>query len=344
MRDETQIDLYAAGAMNRKYDEACKRVFKNREMIAPILKMVVPEYKDCTVEKVIRCIDEETIKDIPIEDVPVQVEGLPTELSSVTDKLIRYDVHFKSVNPKLSDGQIFVHLHIDLELQNDYRPHSPSYPVIKRALYYAARELSGQLGHLTEATDYSELEKVYSIWICNENIPPELRDTATQYVIQKKDLIGKTQESEEEFDLINVIMIRRGGEGREKIFDFLNAVFHAEVKKLESYTVLENKKVEEEVRIMTGLGASIMERGIKQGLEQGLERGLEQGLERGLEQGIKKERSSVIEKMLGNGLSTEEIILYTGYTREDVLRTESQLQSEEVPEHGRTGRRPQHRR
>ena len=87
---------------------------------------------------------------------------------------------------------------------------------------------------------------------------------------------------------------------------------------------------------MTGLGAGIMERGIKQGLEQGLERGLEQG--------IKKERSSVIEKMLGNGLSTEEIILYTGYTREDVLRTESQLQSEEVPEHGRTGRRPQHRR
>ena len=124
----------------------------------------------------------------------------------------------------------------------------------------------------------------------------------------------------------------------------LNVVFRAEVKKLESYTVLENKKVEEEVRTMTGLGAGIMERGIKQGLEQGLERGLGQGLERGLEQGIKKERSSVIEKMLGNGLSTEEIILYTGYTREDVLRTERQLQSEEVPEHGRTGRRPQHRR
>ncbi len=152
------------------------------------------------------------------------------------------------------------------------------------------------------------MEKVYSIWICNENIPPELRDTATQYVIQKKDLIGETQEPEEEFDLINVIMIRRGGEGREKIFDFLNAVFHAEVKKLESYTVFENKKVEEEVLTMTGLGASIMERGIKKGLEQGISQGLEQATVR------------FIENMLAENESLDKICMYTGCSMEQVLQ------------------------
>lgn len=135
MREETRKDLYAAGAMNREYDMACKRVLNNREIIAPILKMVVPEYKDCTMEEVIRYINEDTISDdIPVEDIPARIEGLPTELSSVKDKLIYYDVHFKSVNPALSSENICVHLHFNLEVQNDYKPHNPEYPVIKRAL------------------------------------------------------------------------------------------------------------------------------------------------------------------------------------------------------------------
>lgn len=92
MKDETKIDLYAT-ANSRKYDEACKRIFQNKEIIAPILQMVVPEYKNCTVEEVIRYIDADSIEDLPVEDVPVKVEGLPMELSSVTEKLIRYDVH-----------------------------------------------------------------------------------------------------------------------------------------------------------------------------------------------------------------------------------------------------------
>lgn len=78
--------------------------------------MMVPEYKNSTVEEVIRCIDENSIQDIPVEDIPAEVEGLPTEFSSVTEKLIRYDAHVKSVNPALSTGEICVYLHVDLEI------------------------------------------------------------------------------------------------------------------------------------------------------------------------------------------------------------------------------------
>ena len=45
MRQETEIDLAAAKAIGSKYDEACKRLFQNREIIAPVLKEVVPEYQ-----------------------------------------------------------------------------------------------------------------------------------------------------------------------------------------------------------------------------------------------------------------------------------------------------------
>lgn len=242
-RRNQKIYIYAAGSgknkdsrKNREYDEACKRVLQNREIIAPILKMAVPEYRDCSVEEIIRCIDRESIRDVPVEDIPMQMQGLPTELSSVTEKLIRYDVHFKALNPVLTKERMQIHLHIDFEVQNDYRPGNPTYPVIKRALYYAARELSAQLGRLSGTMDYSALEKVYSIWVCNKNIPPELRDTMTGYSVRKRDLIGTADEPEEDFDLLDVIMIRRGGESREEIFDYLKGLFEGDIPKIEKYT------------------------------------------------------------------------------------------------------------
>ena len=309
MREETEKDLYAAEVRGQEYDEACKRVFQNKEIIAPILQMVVPEYKDCTVEEVIRCIDEDTIEDIPLEDIPIRVEGEPTELSSVAEKLIRYDVHFKSVNPVLSNGQICVQLHIDLEIQNNYRPHNPEYPMIKRALYYAARELSAQLGTLTKRTNYGQLEKVYSIWICNKNIPEELRDTATEYSIRKSDIIGTTEEPEETFDLLNVIMIRRGGKSREKIFDFLTSVFEGQISKIRKYTdVIDHGTLEQEVKHMSGLGASILEEGIEQGIELAT--------------------TEFIKQMLKQGETEEKIMMYANCTMEDVRRVERQIEEE----------------
>lgn len=72
------------------------RLFWNREIIAPVLKEVVPEYKNSTVEEIIRYIDADSIRDIPVGDIPAEVEQLQTEMSSPSDKLIRYDTHFKS--------------------------------------------------------------------------------------------------------------------------------------------------------------------------------------------------------------------------------------------------------
>lgn len=329
MREETAKDIYAAGALEREYDAACKRVFRNKEIIAPILQMMVPEYKECTVEEVLRCIDEDTMKDVPVEDIPLMLEGLPAELSSVTEKLILYDVHFKAINPALSSERICVHLHIDLEMQNEYRPRNPKYPMIKRALYYAVRELSSQLGTLTGTTNYNSLEKVYSIWICNEDIPEKLRDTATSYSIRKDDIIGETAEPEEDFDLLNVIMIRRGGKSREKIFDFLNAVFQAELQKIEKYTTITgNEELKQEVECMTGLGMSIR----RQGIEEGREEGREQG------------KVFVIENMLRKDVSLSDIVSYTGYTTEDILQIKEQMQLKEKSENDRIRRTPQRRR
>lgn len=172
------------------------------------------------------------------------------------------------------------------------------------------------------------MEKVYSIWICNKNIPPELRDTATAYSIRKNDIIGVCNEAEEDFDLLNVIMIRRGGNSRDKIFDFLSAVFGGEIKKMEQYTdIAENEALRQEVAYMSGLGASLLEEGIGQGIERGMEQAT----------------VNFVKRMLEEGEPMEKIMMYSGCTKEDVLQIKKQeeegMQAEEMQERRRPAKR-----
>lgn len=276
MRHETKESMAKALQNGQKYDESCKEVFKNREVIAPILKYVVAEFKNCTQEEIIQCIDADSIKEeIPVEDLPPEVKDQGTEMTAVFEKSIRYDIHFKVKNPILSDENILVMIHVDFEVQNNYRPADPEYPIIKRAVYYVAREISSQLGKLTERTNYSDIEKCYSIWVCNENVPPELQNTVTRYSMTKEDLIGSAKESKQEYDLMEVVIIRRGKEASEDdIFQYLESVFKSDLEKMREYVdIPSGSQIEKEVVRMTGMGQSIYEKGIKQGREEGREIG-----------------------------------------------------------------------
>lgn len=154
------------------------------------------------------------------------------------------------------------------------RPSGPSYPIIKRGIYYAAREISYQLGILTEQTNYGDIRKVYSIWICNERIPVRLQNMVTMYSINKSDMIGTTDEPEEDYDLMNVIVIRRGADTKELIFDYLSGVFRCDKKKISEYVdIHHNETVLKGVDNMTGFGFSIMQETMQQGMEQGIEKG-----------------------------------------------------------------------
>ena len=278
MKQETQHSILMAAENGQKYDESCKQMFRNREIIAPILKYVVEEFRDCTQEEIIRCIDADSItEEVPVDELPSKMQDLGTEMTAVFEKTIHYDVHFKARNPKLSDEKMLIMLHVDFEVQNDYRPANPRYPIIKRAIYYVAREISSQLGTLTEKTNYADIEKAYSIWVCNESIPENLQNTITRYSFTKEDVIGKTDEPEEDYDLMEVILIRRGKEAaQEDIFQYLESIFTSDIKKMRKYVdIPAESKIEREVARMTGLGQAIYDKGLLQGREQGIQRGEE---------------------------------------------------------------------
>ena len=259
MRSETEqlIASISTEEAEKMYDNLVKQMFRNKEIMAPILKMVVPEYKDCSLEEIIACMDDIAFEEIPVSDIKsMQIKGEDTELSSIEEKVIRYDLHFKARNPKLSTN-ISIYLHFDVELQNDYRP---GYPIPKRSIYYAAREISEQLGILTEITDYSSVEKVYCIWICNnKKMPKKLQNTVSEYYIAKRDLIGHVEEPKEDYDLIDIIMIRRGDESSdEQILDYLNNLMKADLSGIRTYSNIEwPEELEKEGDYMLGFADSL---------------------------------------------------------------------------------------
>ena len=80
-----------------------------------------------------------------------------------------------------------------------------------------------------------------------------------RYYIHKEHIIGESVEPEDDYDLMEVVMIRRGADtGVDAIFDYLSGVFNSDIKKISDYTdTKDNEEIAKEVTSMSGLGASI---------------------------------------------------------------------------------------
>ena len=251
-----------------KYDQCAKELFSMPKILAVLLGEHVPEFKGMTVEEIVPCIvsisEFEAVDDLS----RAALREHPQEQNALTEKIIRFDKLIEAripgvkgtiVEARAPNGAIVdVVLFIDLELQNKYRL---TYPVMKRAMYYVARGLSRQLGPLSEETDYGALRKTYSIWICNEDIPKDEQNSVTRYHIVKEDVIGKSRDNPEDYDMMEVIMIRRGGEDRGDVptFEFLSGIFSSDADKITKYTG-KDEAIEEEVKKMGGFGASLVEK------------------------------------------------------------------------------------
>ena len=61
---------------------------------------------------------------------------------------------------------------INVEAQKRLNPKKKTgdtYPLLKRAVYYASRLISSQKGTEFTNSDYDKIKKVYTIWICMES-------------------------------------------------------------------------------------------------------------------------------------------------------------------------------
>lgn len=278
-------DIHATD-QNAQYDAACKRLLSQKIILAWIMKSCLEEYRDCDV----RDIEEKYIEGQPqVSEIPVELDetsaprirGISNEDTSLREGSNIYDIRFLATAP--SSGQL-IQLIIGVEAQNEF---DPSYPLIKRAIYYCGRMITAQKGTEFVHSEYQKIKKVVSIWVCMAP-PNERKNSITRYHMTEENLVGNVKESVLNYDLIDVVMLCLGGEDREnydgvlKLLDVLLSPKAGEAKKRQvlqqEFDIPMTETLEAEVRKMCNLSQGVMALGIEQGIEKGIEKGKAEGL------------------------------------------------------------------
>lgn len=113
-------------------DQASKEIYKNKEVLAVILKGVVREFESYSYGEIMDFIEADSITDA-VEVSPgrtnTRIQGEDKEFVALNEKVSLFDTKLRAVNPELSDGKITVNVHIDIEPQKTYRP---GYPIEKK--------------------------------------------------------------------------------------------------------------------------------------------------------------------------------------------------------------------
>ena len=72
MKIETKYDIASSVNIGAEYDKGVKKLFKSKEIIVPIMEMVIPEFEGCSQEEILNCLDMASItSDEVVSDAPV---------------------------------------------------------------------------------------------------------------------------------------------------------------------------------------------------------------------------------------------------------------------------------
>ena len=135
-KEKTRLLMEACKGKERD-DQSAKSFFHRKDFLANVLKGTVSEYADLTIREIMDCIEGDTIQTgtaLVSEDAADTIRGENTQLTTIGEAPVTYDILFRSLIPQFKET-IKVNLHIDLEIQQEY---SVSYPLERRAIYYAA--------------------------------------------------------------------------------------------------------------------------------------------------------------------------------------------------------------
>lgn len=286
------------------YDTNVKFLLADRQILARILKYAVSEFQDMAIDDIMSCIGN----DIEIGSKPLDA-GL-SNLGRIKDSniednvpgegIIFYDIRFTAYH-RQSEMKIL----INVEAQKSSDPSALGYHLENRIIFYMARMVSAQKQTEFFHSDYDNLKKVRSIWICMDS--SDEGDSIEELGFEKKSIFGN-KTNLHNTDLMKGIIINiRSGENLkdsqnilinmlEKLFSQMDT---AEKKRIltESYGMIMTADLEGRIQTMCNLSENIEAKGIEQGIEE--------------------ERTNAIKRMLKAGATKEQILSY-GYTEKEL--------------------------
>jgi len=257
-----------------QYDDACKKLLSEKIILAWIMKSCLDEYRDCDVKEIAEKYIEGTpqvsqIAIAPGETNATKIRGISNEDTIQGEGTNTYDIRFMALAPKSHE---MIQLIINVEAQGKF---NPGYPIPKRAIFNCSRMISAQYGTEFIHSEYQNIKKVYSIFVCMT--PPKKRQNSiTRYRMAEENLIGNVKEAVENYDLLCVVMVCLGGEDKEnyggvlKLLDVLLSPKAGEARKRqvlqEEFDIPMTETLEAEVHQMCNLSEGVRELGRSEGL------------------------------------------------------------------------------
>lgn len=289
------------------YDAAAKGFLSDKSILAWLLKYCVSEFKDYGITEIAK---KYIGNDIEVSIIPIEPDKtnavrkiLPegTEYRTVTEGTTFFDIRFSAYAP---DNGEMIKLIINVEAQ---KKNDPEYHLITRGIFHCARLLSSQYSVEFEEPHFDKIKKVYSIWLTFTS--PQPTGGITQYKIKEHHIVGKISNAKKNYDLLQVIMVYVGSNGKKiknRLLKMLHLLFRKRANAVSKQQQLKDEfgielstKMAKELNIMCNLGEGIAEEAMAEGLQIGKAQGI-------LEGEIKKSEEIAI-KMLRKGKTTEEI-------------------------------------
>ena len=282
-----------------QYDEKAKRLLGNKIILAHILVKAVEEFRGMNPKDVVPYIEGEPfISVVPVEpgltnvvekqpdDSKLSVDsklsgdsklsddswkdgqrivGLNTENTEINGGLSRLDIIFYVRMPSIGDSKgVLSQFIVNLEIQKD---EPTSYHILNRAVFYVSRLISSQKERDFVKTNYNDIRRVYSIWVC---LGMDENSMAHVHLV-KDDMIG-SYPWKGGLDLLNIVMIGIADELPEhdnqyELHRLLSALLSMEMaveEKLgiirDEYSIPVDDKLRREVGEMCNLSQGIREK------------------------------------------------------------------------------------
>ena len=137
-----------------KLDETCKVLLSDVQILAHILKYVVDELNDLTIDEIQAIIPSHIGHEPVFPDNRVAKTG-SNESIILGEGLLRFDVHFELDIPGTN-----TRLQINIEAQNSIYN---EYEIVTRGVAYTSQLISQQFKTVIRASRYQRMQKVYSI-------------------------------------------------------------------------------------------------------------------------------------------------------------------------------------
>ena len=194
----------SAADQDAQYDDKAKHLLGNKIILAHILVKTVDEFRGMNPKDVVSYIEGEPfISVVPVEPGLTNMEkeengqrivGMNTENAEINEGLVRFDIIFY-VRMKDGISQVIV----NVEAQKD---EPTGYHILNRAVFYVSRLVSSQKERDFVKTNYNDIRRVFSIWVCMG-----MDESSMAYVhLAKDDLLG-SYPWKGGLDLLNIVLI-----------------------------------------------------------------------------------------------------------------------------------------